>query len=175
MQAGQVQVGIINTDSATIAIGKGTPIVIIAALRSPFEIVVYVNSYSNITKLDQLKGKTFGASNPGSFQDIAVKIIASMMNWTIGKDIKVAYLRTNDAAFSALASGKVDAVASTYLDGFPYVKKGAIKPIFTTYEKWPGWVLVSTTSYIQQNPDVIRAILKPFSEGHYYILIQKIP
>jgi len=165
IQSGQAQLGIINTFTAIISISKGVPITIIATLKNPFLVGAFVAANSGINNVTQLKGKTFTATTVGSATDIFAKTLAAMMNWTIGKDVKIVYVGTSESELIPVVAGQTDATIIYFESGYPYVLKGVLKFIPLFNESAPGEVLVGDKNYIMQNPDTVKAVLKGLSEG----------
>lgn len=165
IQSGKAQLGIVTTLPAIVAIGKGVPIKIIAALRSPFIDGAFVRPDSGINNVTQLKGKTIAASAPGSLTDIDAKVLAAMMNWTIGKDIQIVYVGSSQSELAPTIAGQTAATIILFESGYPYVIKGVLKFIPLYNESWPGFVLIGDKNYISQNPDVVNAVLNALSKG----------
>jgi NitT/TauT family transport system substrate-binding protein len=173
IETGQVHLGIVATLSAIVAIGKKSPITIIAGIKNPFLVGVFVRPDSGIDRLEQLKGKTLTATTVGSVTDVSAKILAARMGWTIGKDVNIVYVGATESEFVPVIAGKTDAIAVYLESGYPYLVKGAVKFIPAFNESAPGYVLIGHKDWIKQNPDAVKAVLKGLSEGYAAYMANK--
>jgi len=154
---------------AMVADDRGADIVIIGSSMSGFPYALYVRK--DIKTWEELKGKTFGVSAPGSTPDL----IAREMIKRKGVDpnsINIANVGGTTGRIKALAGGKIDATAasSEYL---PEQEKLGIRALGLAKDivpEWPRFMIgIRKTALGKQRADAVK-FLAGYIEGLSYAM-----
>jgi NitT/TauT family transport system substrate-binding protein len=167
--ADQVDSAEFSPGPAMVANDRGGDIVIIGSSMSGFPYALYVRK--DIKTWEELKGKTFGVSAPGSTPDL----IAREMIKRKGVDpnsINIANVGGTTGRIKALAGGKIDATAasSEYL---PEQEKLGIRALGLAKDivpEWPRFMIgIRKTMLGKQRADAVK-FLAGYIEGLSYAM-----
>ncbi|MGZ7117166.1 MAG: ABC transporter substrate-binding protein [Methanobacterium sp.] len=169
MAAGQIDMGYVGSTPATMAIDKGMPLKIVGAVNEEGSGIV-INPDSDIKNLSDFEGHDLIIPAKGSMQDILLNYALAENNITHDSiDI-----REMDMSLmpNALQAGKIDG----YIIWEPYVTqasaKGYGKTLMYSGDIWknhPCCVIIASNSFIKNNPDKVKKILKIHYEATNYI------
>jgi NitT/TauT family transport system substrate-binding protein len=125
----------------------------------------------DITRPDQLKGKSVAVSRIGSSSDFATRYALEKYGLTPDKDVAILQIGSQPARFSALEAGQIHGV----MIAIPLTAK-ATKMGFNTLAdlqmlglEYQHTGLAVSQNVIKTQPDVVRNILKAFVEGIHYM------
>lgn len=169
MAAGQIDVGYVGIAPATMAIDKGMPLKIVAAVNEEGSGVI-ISKNSTINSLTDFEGHTLVIPSKGSMQDILLNYLLQENNIN-PESIDIREMQTTLMP-EALQSGKIGG----YIVWEPYVTKadsgGYGKTFLYSDEIWknhPCCVIIASDNFRQNNPDKLRKILKIHQNATDYI------
>ncbi len=169
MAAGQIDVGYVGIAPATMAIDKGMPLKIVAAVNGEGSGIV-ISKNSTINNLTDFEGNTLVIPSKGSIQDILLNYLLQK-NDINSKSMDIREMQTSLMP-EALQSGKIGG----YIVWEPYVTKadsgGYGKTFMYSDEIWenhPCCVIIASDNFRQNNPDKLKKILKIHQNATDYI------
>jgi NitT/TauT family transport system substrate-binding protein len=124
-------------------------------------------SKPEITNMKSLAGKTIGATNKGTPTDIAGHMVVAQNGLKPDVDVKFVYLKEIPALVAALQQGIIDAALLAAPSTLTARNFGLKELLNITALKIPfvQHAIGSTRSYINANPEVIRAFVRGAVEG----------
>lgn len=169
MAAGQIDIGYVGTAPATMAIDKGMPLKIVAAVNEEGSGIVISND-SNISDMADFEGHTLVMPSEGSIQDILLHYLLQQNNIN-SKSIDIMQMQTSLMP-EALQSEKIDG----YIVWEPYViqasSAGYGKTLMYSDEIWknhPCCVIIASNNFRQNHPDKLKKILTIHQNATKYI------
>lgn len=169
MAAGQIDIGYVGTAPATMAIDKGMPLKIVAAVNEEGSGIVISNN-SNISNVADFEGHTLVMPSEGSIQDILLHYLLQENNIN-PKSIDIMQMQTSLMP-EALQSEKIDG----YIVWEPYViqasSAGYGKTLMYSDEIWknhPCCVIIASNNFRQNHPDELKKILAIHQNATKYI------
>ncbi len=169
MAAGQIDLGYVGTAPATMAIDKGMPLKIVAAVNEEGSGIV-IGKNSTINNVNNFKNQTVVMPSKGSIQDILLNYLIEKNNMSPNDiDIREMQLSLMPAA---IQSGKIDG----YIIWEPYVTMansgGYGKTFMYSSEIWknhPCCVIIVSNDFTKNNPDKLKKILKIHENATDYL------
>lgn len=161
--------------SGDVQVVAGGPAIVDAALKTDKVKVIGTEGKiafslyaKNIGKLEELKGKTIGATSAGGSADTAARTLIRAIGMELGKDVKILYTGSNPATFAAIKEGKIEA--------------GVISPPTTIQAEQMGLKEVANLAevkgvlglygimgvhqpFAEKNPKAIENFMKAYSEA----------
>jgi NitT/TauT family transport system substrate-binding protein len=118
--------------------------------------------------VNAMRGKKFGVASNGSTGDTIAKGLFTEYGLDPEKDVSIIAVGTGAAATAALQAGAVDALITYEPDLTKMVNAGVGRVVFDlrtttkekTYSQLPTSTLQATTSWIEDNPDTARALVR---------------
>ena len=165
--AGELDAAEINPAAELNAIDRGADLRFIGSSMPGFPYALYVKK--DITTWDQLKGKTFGVSSPGS----APEIMAREMLKRKGIDdtsIQIVNAGGSGLRIKALVGGKIDATASSS-EYIPEADKLGIKVMAMAADlvpEYPRFVIVAQQETLKAKRETVINFLAAYMEGMDY-------
>jgi NitT/TauT family transport system substrate-binding protein len=152
---------------------QGSNIVLIAGLLNTLDYKLVVAR--DITRPDQLKGKTLAVARPGGSADFATRYALEKYGLVPDKDVSLVQMGSQPARYTALEAGKIQGV----MIAIPLTAK-ATKAGFNTLAdlqmlglEYQHTGLAFHTSVLKSQPDLARNILKAFVEAVHYMKTRK--
>ena len=148
---------------------QGSGVVMIAGFLNTMDYKLIVAR--DITRPDQLKGKTLAVSRIGSSSDFATRYALEKYGLTPDKDVTILQIGSQPARFSALESGKIHGV----MIAIPLTAKATKMGLNTLADlqmlglEYQHTGLAVSQNLIKTQPELIRNILKAFVEGIYFM------
>jgi len=165
MASGKADIGLMDGNKAAANIVQGLPAKILASCISPWSQYIIASSKSGATKVQDLKGGTFGTTGVGSAGDYSAYKTAQALGWS-KDDYKATPLSNLEGLRAALKAGSIDAFAWSSTTAFNLEATGE------------GRVLTSTRDFV--GPNVFEAFtvmnkvakeradaVRVFFEGYY--------
>jgi NitT/TauT family transport system substrate-binding protein len=120
-----------------------------------------------ITSMEDLRGKTIAASDPGSSSDRAIIQVGQMYNMVPGKDFNVVYVGGTQQRVQVLEQKVVDASIISPPNGFIAGKEGFVKVVDLIADKVPfGYAGIAVnTQWTHDHPDLEENFFKAYLEG----------
>ncbi len=161
VDVGQADLGVSDTGTVIVAIGRGARLKVVAMLfdRSPY--TIWTRKDTGITKPKDLEGKTVGAP-PGDAQRVLFPALAKANAIDV---TKVSFVNIEPAAkYGALAARRVDAVFD-FSTGAPFVWR-AVGRENAVAIPWADYgvdiyslAIVANEGFLGKKPDVVRRFL----------------
>jgi ABC-type nitrate/sulfonate/bicarbonate transport system substrate-binding protein len=117
--------------------------------------------------MEDLRGKTIAASDPGSSSDRALIQVGQKYNMTPGKDFNVIYVGGTKERVQVLEQKVADASIISPPNGFIAGKEGFVKVVDLIADKVPfGYAgFAVNTKFAQEHPDQLENFFKAYLEG----------
>jgi NitT/TauT family transport system substrate-binding protein len=148
---------------------QGSGVVMIAGFLNTMDYKFIVAR--DITRPDQLKGKTVAVSRVGSSSDFATRYALEKYGLIPDKDVAILQIGSQPARFSAMETGKIHGV----MIAIPLTAK-AKKLGFNTLAdlqmlglEYQHTGLAVTRNLIKTQPELVRNIMRGFVEGIHYM------
>lgn len=165
--AGEADSAELQPGATLTAMEHGADLRFIGAMFPGFPYALYVRK--DITRWDQLKDKTFGVSSPGSVPEIIAR--AMMLRKGVdSKNIKIVAAGGSASRVRALASGKIDAAASS-TEFIPQIDKLGIRVMGMAADivpEFPRFVLIAKESTLKARREETINFLAAYMEGMDY-------
>ena len=148
---------------------QGSGVVMIAGFLNTMDYKLIVSR--DITRPDQLKGKTVAVSRIGSSSDFATRYALEKYGLIPDKDVAILQIGSQPARFSALEAGKIHGV----MIAIPLTAKATKMGLNTLADlqmlglEYQHTGLAVTQNLIKTQPELVRNVLKGFVEGIYYM------
>jgi len=153
-----------NTDIAFAA--KGAPEKAVAmTTAAPVEMSIIVRMDGEITKPEDLKGKTIGVTSPTSLTSWLALSFARNHGW--GPDgVKRAYVGSMTSEVAGLLTKNVDAIVGPVEGGYILEAKGQAKPLLTFGDMtvFMTHLIYAHDDLIKNRPDAVRRFLAAWFE-----------
>ncbi len=167
--AGELDSGEASPSSPLTAIERGADIRFIGSSMPGLPFALYVRK--DIKSWEDLKGKTFAVSAPGTITDVIAR--AMLKRKGVDPDsIKLANAGGSAGRIRALAGGKVDATAASS-EFIPDVEKLGIKVMALSADlvpDYPRFVIFARTDTLKQKREPVISFLAAYMEGLDYAL-----
>ena len=148
---------------------RGSDVVMIAGFLNTLDYQLMVEK--NITKPEQLKGKSMAVSRFGSSSDFATRYALEKLGLVPEKDVTILEIGTQPARFAALESGKIQAAMiavplTVRAKALGFRVLADLQMLGLEYQHTG---LVTTQALIKSRPDLVRNVMKAYVEGiHFY-------
>jgi len=148
---------------------QGSGVVLIAGILNTMDYKFIVSR--DITRPDQLKGKTVAVSRIGSSSDFATRYALEKYGLVPDKDVSILQIGSQPARFSALETGNIHGV----MIAIPLTAKAAKMGYNTLADlqmlglEYQHTGLAVTQNVIKTQPELVRNVLKAFVEAIHYI------
>lgn len=147
----------------------GFDLALVAGVESYYDSTIF--GRGNVTRLEQLKGKRLGISGYGAATHFAALIVAKHLNLDPNKDLTLVPGGPDAERIAALSSGKID--ASVFNSStVPIAKRMGFTELVYLPDlgvEVQGNGMATTRGYIKSNREIVKAALKGYVEGIYYI------
>jgi len=147
----------------------GFDLALIAGVESHYDSTIF--GRGSVTRLEHLKGKRLGISGYGAATHFAALIVAKHLNLDPNKDLTLVPGGPDAERIAALSSGKID--ASVFNSStVPIAKRMGFTELVYLPDlgvEVQGNGMATTRGYIKSSRDIVKAALKGYVEGIYYI------
>ena len=147
----------------------GFDLALIAGVESHYDSTIF--GRGNVTRLEHLKGNRLGISGYGAATHFAALIVAKHLNLDPNKDLTLVPGGPDAERIAALSSGKID--ASVFNSStVPIAKRMGFTELVYLPDlgvEVQGNGMATTRGYIKSSRDIIKAALKGYVEGIYFI------
>ncbi len=157
---------IINPGGEIIEAGlSGEKVVFIAGVLN--RVVFSLYSKPDVRQFSDLKGKVLGVTQPGSTTDFTAKILALESGLTVGKDIRILYLKGIPEILAALSQGTIDAGIISAPTTLRARQAGFRELVDITAKNIPmiHAAFASTRDFVKEQPERTRRFLQGYLEG----------
>jgi NitT/TauT family transport system substrate-binding protein len=147
---------------------RGADTVMIAGVVNTLIFQLYTDK--NISRPDQLKGKTVGVTRFGSSTDFAMRYALEKYGLEPNKDVTILQLGNVPALLSALEGGKLQAAMLSMPTTLRAKKAGF--PVLADLQmlglEYQHTGLATTRALIKSKPDLVRDFMRAYVEGIHY-------
>ena len=146
------------------AIERGAPVTVVAGFQNKIDFALIGSK--QVTRLEDLRGKTVGVTSAGSFSEFAVLEALRRRGFTRDKDYKLLAAGSTFLRIGALKAGKVDAIPLSSGERHTLEDEGypVLMEIGQVVPEIPLAVLVAAKQFAAKEPDsvvrFIRALAK---------------
>jgi len=165
---------IVTVGNVILANLQGHDIVLVASVENSYDQSVMVRA-GTAARVEQLKGRRFGISGFGSATHTAALILFKRFNLEPPKDILLVPTGTGPERLAAMSAGRIDATFFNPSEVPQAVKAGFVEILQMADIGFEvqGSGLATSRSYIKANRDIVKAALKAYVEGIYYMFAHK--
>jgi NitT/TauT family transport system substrate-binding protein len=148
---------------------QGSGVVMVAGFLNTMDYKLIVSR--DITRPDQLKGKTMAVSRIGSSSDFATRYALEKYGLAPDKDVAIVQIGSQPARFSALESGKIHGA----MIAIPLTAKAKKMGLNTLADlqmlglEYQHTGLAFSQELIRKQPEVVRNVLKAFVESIHFM------
>ena len=163
---------IVNIGTVVQASLRGHNLVLVAAVENNYDQIVFARP--NITRLEQLKGKSFGVSGFGSATHYASTILVKHLKID-PKDLPLLPTGADAERLAALSTGKIDATFFSS-SAAPVARKAGFNELLQIADlevEVQGNGFATSKTYIQTNRETVKNALKGFVEAIYFVYANK--
>ena len=148
---------------------QNSGLVMIAGFLNTMDYQLIVSK--EITRPDQLKGKTLAVSRFGSSSDFATRYAIDRYGLSPDKDVTIVQIGSQPARFAALETGKIHGAMVSIPLTAKARKMGlnALADLQMLGLEYQHTGLAVTQSLIKSNPEIVRNITKAFVEAIHYL------
>jgi NitT/TauT family transport system substrate-binding protein len=152
---------------------QGSGIVLIGGFLNTMDYKLVVAR--DITRPDQLKGKTVAVSRVGSSSDFATRYALEKYGLIPDKDVSILQIGSQPARFSAMETGKIHGVMIAVPLTAKAKKMGfnILADLQMLGLEYQHTGLAVTRNLIKTQPELVRNILRGFVEGIHYMKTQR--
>ena len=147
---------------------QGSGVVLVSGILNTLDYKLIVGR--DITRPDQLKGKSMAVSRLGSSSDFATRYALEKYGLVPDKDVSILQIGSQPARYAALETGKIHGI----MIAIPLTAKAA-KAGFNTMAdlqmlglEYQHTAVAVTQNLIKSQPDLVRAVVKSMVESIHY-------
>lgn len=171
--SGDADVSAVGGEVVVLSALKGGDMKIFAGMVDVFPSTIF--AAKNITRPEQLKGKKIAISTFGSSSDFSVRYALKNLGLNPDRDVTILQIGNQPNRFAALASGAVEATIINPPLTLQAKRMGyqPLVDLAATALKYPQAELVSLPGYMKSHEDVMRRLVRAYTEALYFIHTQK--
>ncbi|HMF51994.1 MAG TPA: ABC transporter substrate-binding protein, partial [Candidatus Saccharimonadales bacterium] len=165
---------IVTIGNVIIANLQGHDIVLVGSVENSYDQSVFARP-GTLTQVEQLRGKRFGISGFGSATHNAALILFKKYNLEPVKDVAFVPTGTGPERLAAMSAGRIDATFFNPSE-VPQALKAGFGEIIQMADigfEVQGSGLATSRSYIKSRRDTVKAALKAYTEGIYFVFANK--
>ena len=164
-----------------VSILQTTPVAAVQAKLKGLDTVVlgdhipFINqrlvAIQGINSLDDLRGKTIGATKAGASDDFTLSLVLKSKGLTPNKDVNVTYLGDVPAQVAALSKNLVQAIVVSPPSNLTAEQVGGheILNFYDLYIAYPGDGVVSTRAFVSQHHEQVVDFLEGYVDAIAYV------
>jgi NitT/TauT family transport system substrate-binding protein len=165
---------IVTVGNVIIANLQGHDIVLVGSVENSYDQSVMARP-GTVARVEQLKGKRFGISGFGSATHNAALILFKKLNLEPGKDVIFVPTGTGPERLAAMSAGRIDATFFNPSE-VPQAAKAGFAEVIQMADigfEVQGSGLATSRSYIKTHRETVKAALKAYIEGIYFVFANK--
>jgi NitT/TauT family transport system substrate-binding protein len=165
---------LVTIGNVIIANLQGHDIVLVGSVENSYDQSVFARP-GTMTRMEQLKGKRFGISGFGSATHNAALILFKKFNLEPTKDVACVPTGTGPERLAAMSTARIDATFFNPSEVPQALKAGFVEIIQMADIGFEvqGSGLATSRGYIKANREVVKAVLKAYVEGIYYVFANR--
>lgn len=165
LQANELDVAILLTEGAVLAIEKGNPATILQFYTdSPLYWGIHISANKDYKNAKDISDKRFAISRLGSGSHLMAKVLAAENNFTI-PEANFVIINHLEGASKALPNNEADVFLWEKFMTKPLVDKGVFKKIGEIPTPWPCFVIVARNAFIEENKEALMALMGCLNEA----------
>jgi sulfonate transport system substrate-binding protein len=158
LQTGSLDIAVLLTEGISKAILQGLDAKIAQVyITTPLRWGIHVPFHSDITRVDQLEGKTFAISREGSGSHLMAYVKADQEGWNI-KKLKFNVIGDIYGGLWALEHNEAQAFLWEKYTTFPFTEQGKCRYIDEVITPWPCFVVAVRKEIFDKYPEEIKNI-----------------
>jgi NitT/TauT family transport system substrate-binding protein len=171
--SGDADVAALGGEVTVLSTLKGGNMKIFAGMVDVFPSTIF--AAKNITRAEQLKGKKIAISTFGSSSDFSVRYALRNLGLNPDKDLTMLQIGNQPNRFAALTSGAVEATIINPPLTLQAKRMGyqPLVDLAATGLKYPQAELASLPVYMKSHDDVMRRLVRAYTESLHLIHTQK--
>lgn len=161
-------VGVVSAVAAATVASKGLGELKIISGFVNTPTTLWVAPKASPVTADDLRGKKIGTSSPDSLTTYFANVLARDRGLKVGEDVEVVFIGGAPDAWTAVENGVVDVAWSAIPYSDVLLASEGAKVVVDNADLQPVFVdnvMVATESFIEENPDAVRAMMRAFDEG----------
>ena len=165
---------IVTIGNVIIANLQGHDIVLVGSVENSYDQSVMARA-GTVARVEQLKGKRFGISGFGSATHNAALILFKKFNLEPNKDVTFVPTGTGPERLAAMSAGRIDATFFNPSE-VPQAARAGFAEVIQMADigfEVQGSGLATSRSYIKTHRDTVKAALKAYIEGIYFVFANK--
>lgn len=160
LREGTLDVAIALTEGLVADLAKGNPSRLVAQyVQSPLRWGVHVAAGSSLQTIDDLRGKRFGISRPGSGSHLMAYVLAQQRGWDV-RAMAFEVVGKLDNARAAFKGGTIDAFMWEEFTTKPLVYSGEWRCVGVCTTPWPCFAVAVRSSALAAHPAEVRVLLE---------------
>lgn len=167
--SGQLQMAFGDPLQEVTAIVASHQIQLVAVLKAsptPWEIAVAANS--SYTTLQSLHGASFAVTSTAAPNTFLLEYeLQNMLGWKLNTDYTLEAFGSIPSDLAATLKGSAAAFITSDYYLYPYTSSGQMRNVANFTLPYPGLALFSSTAFIQQHPDAVRATIEAFTQAGF--------
>ena len=161
LRNGDIDLAVILTEGIIKDIIAGNPSKIIQVfVASPLIWGIHVSAKSNLSDIEELRGKKAAISRFGSGSHLMAFVNAHKEGWDTEKDLEFELIRNLDGAIKGLTEGQADYFLWEKFTTKPIVDEGIFKRIGEIPTPWPCFVIAARDEFIKTKAEELKTILE---------------
>jgi ABC-type nitrate/sulfonate/bicarbonate transport system substrate-binding protein len=147
------------------AIDRGAPVTVVAGFQNKIDFALIGSK--QVTRLEDLRGKTIGVTSAGSFSEFAVLEALKRRGFARDKDYKLLAAGSTFLRIGALKGGKVDAIPLSSGERHTLEDEGypVLLEIGKVVPEIPLAVLVAAKQFAGKEPDLVTRFIRALGKS----------
>ena len=160
LQAGSIDIAVLLTEGITKAILEGLDAKILAFyVDSPLRWGVHVPANSDISKTEDIEGKTYAISREGSGSHLMAYVNAHQRGWDISS-LKFNIVGDVYGGLWALESNEAQAFLWEKYTTQPFVEQGKCRIVGEVVTPWPCFAVAVSSKALKGNKETLQKVLQ---------------
>jgi NitT/TauT family transport system substrate-binding protein len=162
--SGSVQISPIATPTVMNSVLSGSDMVILAHTMPG--VIQYLMARSDITRTQDIKGKTIGVTTFGSLSDFLVKYLARQKGLNPDKDFAMLQIGTDTDRFIAMQQGRIP-MATLSHPNYIFAQRAGFHVLWDFFKEvdYPWSEIATTRTQIKQDRDFVMRYMRAHIEG----------
>jgi NitT/TauT family transport system substrate-binding protein len=162
--SGSVQISPIATPTVMNSVLSGSDMVILAHTMPG--VIQYLMARSDITRTQDIKGKTIGVTTFGSLSDFLVKYLARQKGLNPDKDFAMLQIGTDTDRFIAMQQGRIP-MATLSHPNYIFAQRAGFHVLWDFFKEvdYPWSEIATTRTQIKQDRDLVMRYMRAHIEG----------
>jgi len=167
LRNGEIDVAVALTEGViSDIVNLGPSFKIIATyVQSSLHWAAVVHPDSSITSIDELRGKTFGISRPGSGSQLMAYVMANDRRWNLDQDLHFSIKGGILELIGGIQDHSTDVFLWETFTTKPYMDQNLVRKIGEVVTPWPCFVIAVRNDVLEANPSSVKRLLSAIQES----------